>query len=139
MSANDRELLSVVIERLSGLPDALRQTLSDHQWSVIPLTINEYSYAAALVAGAPLVVNPLSTNLFRVQLIVATVPTGATGIVQLDDLKIPVGAGVTTIPAPGDAGMILSQGSTRGITIAGANGPASLWLSGVQLPTYGAL
>lgn len=132
----DSELLEEIMGRLAGIPDAVRQTLSDHQWAQIPLAINEYRYLASLAPGTPLTVLPQTGGLEQIQTIVASVPSGATANIQLHDLVIPVGAGVTVIQG---ICMILDQSSTRTLLTATATGPASLYLAGQQLPRFGVL
>lgn len=137
MGATD-SLLREAIDKLSGLPEALRQTLTDHQWSTIPLYIDEYAFAQALAAGSPLDVSAQTSGLEEVTSIVAVVPAGATSaIVQLGLMQIPVSVG-TTVIAP--VQKVLGTSDIRRLTFnGGAGGPAFLWLTGQQLPTYGVL
>ena len=132
----DRATLETILERLQGIPEAVRQTLSDHQWSTIPLFENEYLYLPSVAAGQSVKVQPRTTNIFKVETIVATLASGATGLVQLSDLVIPVQSGLTVITS---SSMLLSETDTRSLLVAGTTGPALLWLSGQMLPPFGRL
>jgi hypothetical protein len=123
------------MERLSGLPGALRQTLDDSLWQSIAADDYESSYSASQTKNVALVVQPKSTLIFRVECIVATIPSGATGTVQLGDVVIPIGQGLTAING---LRLQLAQGSTR-IVQSDTTGPCSLLLTGLQLPPYGVL
>lgn len=135
------QLLQAALDRLSGLPEALRQTLTDHQWSLIPLFVDENVYAPAQPSGSPLYVKAQTSGLEQITSIVATIPEGATGTIQLGSMVIPISEG-TTVIAP--VQKLLATSDTRCVTfIAGdgqpSAGPCALWLTGQQLPTYGVL
>ena len=127
--------LTFILDRLADLPAALRQTLADHLWSEIPLAISESVYAAAQAANVPLAVNAQTSGLELVESIVACVPSGATGLIQLGSTFLPVGQGITVI-AP--VKLPLGTSDTRTLTVT-AQGPTALWLTGRQQPTFGVL
>lgn len=135
LNPTDRELLRTVMDRLAGLPDALRQTLTDSLWQSIAGDNWESTYAAVTTANVPLQIAPKTTLPMRVECIVASVPSGATGIIQLGDVTIPVGAGIFNANG---LRLQISQTDIRQITTTGT-GPVSLLITGVQLPTYGAM
>lgn len=122
------------MERLSGLPGALRQTLDDSLWQSIAEDNYESNYSAALATGVPLYCNPKTSNIFRVEAFVCVIPAGATGVLQLGDATIPISAGGKS---QNGLRLQLAQSDIRAVTIAGNSGPTSLLLTGQQLPTYG--
>lgn len=130
------ELLRQIIAKLAGLPAQLRQSAADAAWASIPFTIQEWAWSQNLAAGVALPAAPQTAGLELIQSIVVSVPTGATGIVQLGINQLPVPAGVTVI-AP--VAFPVSSTDVRSLTIAGGAGAAALILSGTQQPTYGAL
>lgn len=134
--ALEREALQAALDLLAQQPNALRQALADHQWSTISLMVDEFAYAANQATGAPLTVAAQTSGLELITSVVACVPAGATGLVQLGLMAIPVGAGVTIV-AP--VQKLLGATDARALTLAGSNGPAALWLTGQQMPTYGVL
>lgn len=130
---DDRQLLQTIMERLSGLPGALRQTLDDQLWQSIAADNYESSYAPAQPAKAPLVVNPKTSNLFRVEAFVVVIPSGATGILQLADTVIPISQGLSQANG---LRLQLAQTDLRSVT-SDTEGPVALLLTGEQLPPYG--
>lgn len=130
-----RELMDA-LERLAGLPDAVRQSLTDHLHATIPVTVSEHAYMASLAAGVPMYVRAQTGGLELITGICAVVPSGCTGLVQLGPLAIPVSAGLTQItPVKRELG----TSDTRQITISGGSGPTLLWIWGDQQPTYGVM
>lgn len=137
VNEEDRLKTQAILDRMTELADGLRQALSDHLWASIPQHVVEHAYSAAQNPGVPLNVAPQTANLELITSVVAVVPDGMTGLVQLDDLNIPCSAGVNTF-AP--VKKLLTTRSLRSITLAGDGaGPVLLWLSGEQLPTFGTL
>jgi hypothetical protein len=130
---DDRQLLETVMARLSGLPGALRQTLDDSLWQSIAEDNYESGYNAGQSANVPLAVNAKTSNIFRVTAFVAVIPSGATGVLQLADVVIPVSQGLTTATG---LRLQLAQNDLRSLT-ATVTGPVALLLTGVQLPPYG--
>jgi hypothetical protein len=130
---DDRELLRSIMERLSGLPGALRQTLDDSLWQSIAEDNYESSYSPSQTANAALTCQPKTTNIFRVEAFVATIPSGATGLLQLGDAVIPLSAGHTSANG---LRLQLAQADLRSVS-ATVTGPVSLLLTGKQLPPYG--
>lgn len=120
------------MERLSGLPGALRQTLNDRLWQSIAEDNYESIYAAVATANQPLQIVSKTSLIFRVEAIVASVPASQTALIQLGDVYIPVGAG--QFQAQG-LSLQLAQNDIKAITPTGA-GPTSLLLTGKQLPPY---
>ncbi len=137
--ANDRDAaLRMVLDRLAGLPDAVRQAVADAAWAAIPLTVSEANSAVLTNGGAnpTLTLNRQVDGYFLVESVVAIVPAGATATVILGSLTLPVPAGVTSLPK---LALTLAAGDTRSITLAGAGGLTALILSGRQMPTFGVL
>lgn len=123
------------MDKLDELPALLRQTLADHQWSTIPITITESVYVAAADADSTLYAAPQTAGLELVESVVVTLPAGGTGIVQLGSVVIPVGQGCTVI-AP--LRLLLGASDVRAVKCDTA-GPLSLLVCGQQLPTFGVL
>lgn len=128
--------METAVGTLARMPDMLRQALTDHQWSRIPLFVDEFAYSANQGVGVPLVVTPQFDSLELIESVVAIVPAGATASVQLGLKQLTLGAGVTVM-AP--VKLLLQRTDTRAITLQGGGGPCSLWLTGEQLPTFGVL
>lgn len=116
--------------------EAGRKQLIDQLWATIPEYVREQNYNPDLAAGVPMEVHPAFTDLVLITSIVYNIPQGATGIIQLGELAIPVSPG-TGIFAPVE--VMLQQTDTRAITIATASGPVTLILLGRRLPTTGVM
>jgi hypothetical protein len=129
----DQHLLQTVMERLSDLPGALRQSLNDSLWQSIAADNYEYGYAPAQVANTPLTVNAKTSTIFRVEAFVAVIPSGATGVLQLADVVIPLSQG---LQSANGLRLQLAQADLRSLT-ATVQGPVSLLLTGEQLPPWG--
>lgn len=127
--------LADALERLAGLPDAVRQSLTDHLHATIPVTVFEAAHNASLTAGVPMYVRAQTGGLELITGLVVSVPSGATGVVQLANHVMYVGAGVTSLTP---LKIELGTSDTRQLTIS-ATGPASFWLFGDQQPTYGVM
>lgn len=125
------EVIEDVLERLALLEHG-RQALVDSLWARIPSYVVEAGYGAAVTS---LVVNPQTTKLERINAVVAALPSGATGLLQLGDVVIPLGQGITNL---GGVGFLLSTTSTRSLTST-VSGPLALVLFGEILPTDGVL
>lgn len=129
--------LHKLVEQMAELPSQMRQALADEMWRRIPLTVDESTYQPALAAGGVLAVNPQTAGYELITTIVAVVPAGSSGLVQLASTALPVPAGVTTISP---MRKLLNTSDTRSLTISGGTGGAALlWLMGEQMPTYGVL
>lgn len=128
--------LREISERLAALPNGLRQTLQDHLWADIPVTITEAAYNANLATGTPMYATPQTSALELITAVIATVPAGATGLIQLGSIFIPAGAGPTLL-APVE--ILLSSTDARSLTISTTAGPAALVLCGRQRPTFGVM
>lgn len=141
MDLDSRDLRSqeaiAIFERLAGLPDAVRQAITDHLWATIPSYIIEKSWIAN---ASSLTLQAGTGGLFLVEYITGWSSTaGATqaaGTLQLGDWQTPVGPGPINLRPC----LILTQSDQRKLTVAAANaGPLSLCLSGRALPTIGVL
>lgn len=128
--------LGRIFDQIGALPAALRQGVVDELWSRIPTDVDESAFSANLGIGVPLSVAPQYSTLELVTSIVACVPTGATGLIQLGSMVLPVSAG-TTVICP--VRKLLGANDTRALTLAGSAGPAALWLTGEQAPTFGVI
>jgi hypothetical protein len=124
--------LRAVMDRLSGLPGALRQQLNDHLWQAIAADNWESAYAVSQTANVALSVQPKTAVIFRVECVVASIPSLATGIVQLGDVTIPF-SGLLIIPG---LRLQLNSSDLRAVT-ATTTGPVSLLITGEQLPPWG--
>jgi hypothetical protein len=131
----DRALLKTIMDRLAGLPGALRQTLADQLWQSIAADNYESGYNASQAANTALTVNAKTSNIFRVQAFVAVIPSGATGILQLADVVIPISQGLTTATG---LRLQIAQTDLRAVT-ATVTGPVALLITGEQLPPFGDL
>lgn len=129
---DDRDILRQVMERLSGLPGALRQSLDDSLWQSIAEDNYESGYNAAQAANVPLELQPKTSTIFRVTAFVAVIPSGATGLLQLADVSIPISQGLTTATG---LRLQLAQNDLRAVTST-LSGPVALLCTGQQLP-YG--
>lgn len=125
-----RAALFRLTARLAGDPESLRAQLIDSQWATGALDLSEYAYSASQAANVPLLVQPRTINVFRVTTIVASVPTGATALVQLGDMSLPLSPGLSN---PTDLRHQIGPADLRAITCS-ATGPVALVLSGEQIP-----
>lgn len=130
------DILQQILNGIDRMPAALRQGVADEIWARLPSVVDESQFVAALAPGVPLVVAPQYGTYEVITCVVASVPTGATGLVQLGSTIIPVGAGLSVMP---HTRKILAQSDVRSLTIAGATGAAALWLTGEQQPTFGVM
>lgn len=121
--------LTEVMDRLASLPEHLRQFLADQLWAGVPTFYNEYQY---LASATQVTTTPPTNELVAVGAVVASIPSGTTGLVQIHDLVIPVGQGLTTLALGGSNGLPLRRSDTRSLTLASGSsaGPMLLWLSG---------
>ena len=126
------EALALLLERLGEIGGGARQALVDNAWGGIPLTYWESQYSAS---GLQVVPQPKSENGVTITTIVACVASGATGLVQLADVVLPVSPGTTVIPFGPGSGIQLQRGDTRSLTQTSA-GPLSLLLAGHVAPMY---
>lgn len=125
------EVIEDVLERLVLLEHG-RQALVDSLWARIPSYVVEAGYQAAVTS---LTVNPQTTKLERINAVIASLPSGATGLLQLGDVIVPLGQGITNM---GGVGFLLNTTSTRSLTST-VSGPLALVLFGEVLPTDGVL
>ncbi len=123
------EAIRHIYETLDRLTTG-RQAMVDALWARIPVEITEHRYVATAKTVATA---PVTTQLVKVTSVVATLPTGATGTLQLGDLVIPLGQGVTNLIG---LRVFLHQSDTRLLQSTKA-GPVSLTLSGEVAPTIG--
>ena len=140
MSARDvPPELAEALRKLSGNVDALRQTLTDHLWSTIPVTVSEsLQLNTGLAAGAQLNINPQTSGLELITGIFVSVPTGgAITLALASDLLLPFPAGVWPVTP---VRKLLGPGDLRQVTATAlCTGMVQVWLFGEQMPTYGAL
>lgn len=135
-AGSTEELALTMLERLTGLSDQLRQTLSDKLWAEIPAIVQEGNWAASIPAGGQLLVNASLNTLVKITTVIVSVPAGASGTLQLGDTVIPnLPPGVTSLPMA----QLLQGSDTRALTIGTAAGPAALYLQGTQLAPEGSL
>lgn len=128
-------LLREIVEGLARLPEGLRQTQTDHLWASIKNYVDEWNYNPALALGVPLAAPPQTSGLELITFVAVSVPAGATGVLALSNQQFYVGSGTTVLP---NFSKVMQTTDTRTLTISAA-GPASIWMTGTQLPTYGAL
>lgn len=124
-----------MIESLTGLSSALRQTLADRLWQEIPATVEESQWLPAAPDGTVLVVAPSVQTLVTIAYAVVSLPAGATGTLRLGNAVIPnLPAGVTCLRLRS----LLKVGDLRTLTVVGgAGGPASVVLQGLQAAPLG--
>jgi hypothetical protein len=134
------EQLSRVLASIERMPEGMRQAVIDGLWGSIPETVDERlsQVLAAAAPGNALTVPAQTGGLELITCIIAAVPTGSTGVLQLGStFQLPLVAGVTALP---ELRCLLQSTDVRQLTIAGgAGGLSALWLMGKQLPTYGVL
>ena len=128
---SDAELLEV-LERLSQVGGGARQHLIDALWGGIPTVYWENAYSASALQVQP---QPRQENGVTITTVVACVAAGATGLVQLSDVIIPVSAGLNVVPFGEGGGIMLQRGDTRSLTQT-ASGPCALVLSGHLSPMF---
>jgi hypothetical protein len=140
MSARDiPPELSAALDKLAGLPDALRQTLTDHLWSTIPVTVSEQlQLNTGGNVGATFNIAPQTSGLELITGILVIVPAaGAVNLQLASDLLLPCPAG-SSIWTP--VRKLLGPGDLRQVTVTtNCAGMVQCWLWGEQMPTYGAL
>ena len=133
------ERLFAIVEQI----EAGMATLAERLQSAIPSWILEYGYlpsakvlsSSPAYGGAVSTLSARTTDLEYVTTIVASVPSGATGLVQLGDVVIPVSPGTTTMP---DVRIPLFPADLRMLSVTTA-GPIALVLCGQVAPVRGKL
>lgn len=140
MGALDQSIqteLHEIVERLTGLPDALRQTVSDGLWANIPTYVREGAWNAA---ATQISATPQNDLPFLVTSIVTFIAGDNTGWLQLGNTDlIPVPAGGFNIT---DTTWILQPSDPRALFIGTPGSESStpaacaFWLFGTQMPTY---
>lgn len=118
--------LQELLAALQDLGNGTRQAVADALWAKLPTVYWESAYNPAATQVFP---TPRQENLVTVTTIVASVPSGATGLVQLSDVVIPVPQGLSVIPFGEGGGIQLSRADTRSLT-ATLSGPVALVLAG---------
>lgn len=130
---SDRELLQTLLERLNQLPEALRQTIADHLWATIPTFEWAWGYSQDLATGTDLHARKHTSNLFLIRSVTAIVPVGASALVTLGEVVLPLPPGVNHLP---HLAYVLADSDTRKINLRAGSGETLLWLTGEVLPTY---
>lgn len=124
--------------RLDGLPERIRQTITDSLWQAIPTYVVE---KGSDLSGANTVLN---VQRFADQLVLIQwvyVWGDGVGTFQLGDWSTPTPANAGATPAPPlffQTGIILSPSDPRRLTL-NAAGKMSVLMAGVPLPTMGVL
>lgn len=145
---SNKTMLEHMLEKLNGLPDGLRQALSDHLWASIPQGMEEWGYNPN---GLTVTAQPSAASIRRITSVVAFTPStnatigNVTGFVQLGSggRYFPVTAGLSII-TPICATL---EESERGVLTLGTpqvpastgSGLLTLALFGDQLPRIGKL
>lgn len=138
-------MLEHMLEQLNGLPDGLRQALSDHLWATIPQTVEEWGYNPS---GTTVAAVPNTNGIRRITSVIAFTPStnatvgNQTGYVQLGSggRYFPVTAGVSIITP---ICSILQEGEQGVLTLGTPQVPGAtpglltLALFGDQLPRFG--
>jgi hypothetical protein len=127
--------LDELLGKLSKLPSGLRQSLADQLWASIP---SIYWESGNLASALSVNSTPRQESPVQITTIVASVPAGATGSLQLADVVLYLGPGLSVVPFGDGAGIVLARSDTRSLTVTAA-GPVSLLLAGKVLPTTGIL
>lgn len=123
------EAIRHVYETLDKLETG-RQALVDALWARIPVEITEHRY---LATAASVATDPVTTQLIKVTAVVVTLPAAATGLLQLGDVTIPVGEGVTNLIG---LRVFLHQSDIR-LAQSTKAGPISLTIAAEIAPTIG--
>lgn len=135
ISQVERDALQSILDQLRTLPDALRQTLADHLFTLIPVPIDEFNASDSLAAGTALELVPQTQGLEVINSVTACVPAGATAVLVLGSQRLFLPAGITNLTG---LQKTMFTSDRRALTCT-VTGPAALWLSGEQRPTYGVL
>lgn len=118
-------------ERLDKIETG-RQSLINALWAQIPADVTEHAYTPTATS---LTVPPITEELVKVTAVVATLPAGATGTLQLGDVVVFLGT-----PSVNLMGLrILLRGSDTRLVQATKAGPISVVISGQVAPTRGIL
>ena len=133
------ERLFAIVEQI----EAGMATLAERLQSAIPSWILEYGYlpsatvlsSSSAYGGAVSTLSARTTELEHITTIVASVPAGATGKVQLGSVIIPLPAGTTTMP---DVRIPVFPSDLRMLTVTAA-GAIALVLCGQVAPVRGKL
>ncbi len=125
IQTKEEELLALLAGSENG-----RQALIDGLWARIPSYLYEHSYQPS---GTQVIVAAQTRNLELITAILAIIPSGSTGTIQLGPLTIPVVSGLFN---PTGLTIMLSGSDVRSLTISPA-GSLGLYLFGNQLPLYG--
>jgi len=132
--------LIATFERLQNGQAALAERL----WALIPSYILEWAYSPSATTlsssdvgtgGSYATLSAQTSELEYITSVLACVPSGQTGVVQLGTVNIPVGQGVTML-AP--VNFPLFQADIRSLVVTSA-GPVGLYLAGQVAPTRGKL
>lgn len=120
-----------------------RQALGLKRWAEITEVVNEYNYSPA---GTATVINGVTYYVVKandpatggryqgfatITAFLVSVPSGATGVLQLGDLTLPVGQGITTSPA--GINLQLATDDIRQLNCT-ASGPMSIAVFGYVTP-----
>lgn len=137
MDLNQRDLkrqeAEAIFERLAGLPDAVRQAITDSLWAKIPTYIVEKAYTTD-TAATELAVPAATETPYLVQY--ATIWTPGTGaVLTLGDWQTPLAAGLNSFRPY----LILNRTDVRKLVSATNPGAMSVVLAGEPLPTFGVL
>jgi hypothetical protein len=132
---SDEELTLTALERLAGLPDQIRQTVTDALWQSIPQHVQEFGRFNGWATGSPLVVSPQIGELVKITLAVVSVPAGCVATLTLGDHTFPnLNPGVSNL----QLARLLNASDVRQLSCdSGAGGQASLALYGTQLAPTG--
>lgn len=117
-----------MIDQLSGLSSALRQTLADSLWQRIPAYVVEEN-SAQVATGATLAVSPTFMTGVKIERIAVSIPAGATATLQLGSFVFPVQGGVTNLQVC----RLMSGSDTRLLTLVTGSGLCAVGLYGEQL------
>lgn len=113
-----------------------RQGRVDELWSRIPEYATHSGYTAApRVQGTGYGLDVLSdtSNLVRYTNFIATLPAGATGLLTIGQVVIPMAAGLNSA----FCSILVPQGATRNLSST-VSGPMALVLMGEVVPQWGA-
>lgn len=129
------DLRDEMFARLSGLEDAVRQTVTDSLWQRIPTYIVEKAYnpspPGGILSWPAVESNPVLIAYATVWSSTQGTPQ-ASGTLQLGDWQTPMNPGLNVFRPM----LILTQSDLRTLTVPVANnGPCSVLLSGWPMPS----
>jgi hypothetical protein len=120
--------IGAILERLTRMQQG-QLALETALTAALPRYMSAHAFDPA---GGNLIVRPMTHALERIDTVLVFLPTGSSAILQLRDLVIPVGAGITQLL---DLGLLMHYRDPRTLTVSNSGGPGSLlYVAGQVMP-----